>query len=76
MVPRIAAMTAAKRAGLPGVSAGRSAQLLAGAVVAEGAMDLFEVDSLRICPWALREGIILRRLDLLDEQGEPGGLHF
>jgi exopolyphosphatase/guanosine-5'-triphosphate,3'-diphosphate pyrophosphatase len=67
MVPRLAGMSAAKRADLPGVSEGRSAQLLAGAVVAEAAMDLLEVESLRICPWALREGIILRRLDLLDE---------
>jgi exopolyphosphatase/guanosine-5'-triphosphate,3'-diphosphate pyrophosphatase len=28
-------------------------------------MDLFEVESLSICPWALREGVILRRLDNL-----------
>jgi exopolyphosphatase / guanosine-5'-triphosphate,3'-diphosphate pyrophosphatase len=62
-VPRLAAMTAAQRAELPGVSEGRSRQLLAGAMVAEGAMDLFGVSELEICPWALREGIILRRLD-------------
>ncbi|WP_267244222.1 Ppx/GppA phosphatase family protein [Streptomyces sp. PR69] len=64
-VPRLAAMTAEQRAELPGVSAGRARQLLAGAVVAEGAMDLFGADSLEICPWALREGVILRRLDHL-----------
>ena len=29
-------------------------------------MDLLNVDRLDICPWALREGLILRRLDLLD----------
>ncbi|MFE7776440.1 Ppx/GppA family phosphatase [Streptomyces sp. NPDC057445] len=62
-VPKLAAMTAAQRSMLPGVSEGRSAQLLAGALVAEGAMDLFGVDDLEICPWALREGVILRRLD-------------
>jgi len=62
-VPRLAAMTTAERAELPGVSEGRAAQLLAGALVAEGAMDLFGVETLEICPWALREGIILRRLD-------------
>ena len=56
-------MTAAERAGLPGVSPGAPRQLLAGAVVAEAAMDLLGVDHLEICPWALREGIILRRLD-------------
>ncbi|MGW0712622.1 Ppx/GppA phosphatase family protein [Streptomyces sp. NPDC002643] len=62
-VPRLATMTAAQRADLPGVSEGRANQLLAGALVAEGAMDLFEVETLEICPWALREGVILRRLD-------------
>ncbi|MFE0453043.1 Ppx/GppA family phosphatase [Streptomyces sp. NPDC058914] len=64
-VPRLAGMTAAQRAELPGVSEGRAGQLLAGALVAEGAMDLFDVDTLEICPWALREGVILRRLDHL-----------
>ncbi|WP_329196126.1 MULTISPECIES: Ppx/GppA phosphatase family protein [unclassified Streptomyces] len=64
-VPRLATMTTAQRAALPGVSQGRAHQLLAGALVAEGAMDLFGVDDLEICPWALREGVILRRLDHL-----------
>ncbi|MFD0271920.1 Ppx/GppA family phosphatase [Streptomyces sp. NPDC127106] len=64
-VPKLAEMTVAQRCTLPGVSEGRAAQLLAGALVAEGAMDLFGVDSLEICPWALREGVILRRLDHL-----------
>ncbi|MEU9863571.1 Ppx/GppA phosphatase family protein [Streptomyces sp. NPDC047971] len=67
-VPKLAAMTADQRAGLPGVSEGRAPQLLAGALVAEGAMDLFGVDELEICPWALREGVILRRLDHLPEE--------
>ncbi|HET9382697.1 MAG TPA: Ppx/GppA phosphatase family protein [Streptomyces sp.] len=65
-VPRLAGMTAAECAELPGVSEGRASQLLAGALVAEGAMDLFGVESVEICPWALREGVILRRLDHMD----------
>ncbi|MCL8017732.1 Ppx/GppA phosphatase family protein [Streptomyces sp. AS02] len=64
-VPRLAGMTTAQRAELPGVSEGRAGQLLAGALVAEGAMDLFGVETLEICPWALREGVILRKLDHL-----------
>ncbi|MDT0381832.1 Ppx/GppA phosphatase family protein [Streptomyces sp. DSM 42041] len=64
-VPKLAEMPADERANLPGVSEGRARQLLAGALVAEGAMDLFGVDTLEICPWALREGMILRRLDHL-----------
>ena len=62
-VARLSTMKAKERAELPGVSASRSRQLLAGAIVAEGAMDLLGVDEVEICPWALREGVILRRLD-------------
>ncbi|MFK0160643.1 Ppx/GppA family phosphatase [Streptomyces sp. NPDC090499] len=62
-VPRLAAMSTAQRSALPGVSEGRSGQLVAGALVAEAAMDLLEVESVEVCPWALREGVILRRLD-------------
>ncbi|MFD9098798.1 Ppx/GppA family phosphatase [Streptomyces collinus] len=65
-VPRLSGMSAEQRSELPGVSDGRAGQLLAGALVAEGAMDLFGVESLEICPWALREGVILRRLDHMD----------
>ncbi|MFV2113275.1 Ppx/GppA phosphatase family protein [Micromonospora sp. LOL_025] len=50
---------------LEGVSAGRAHQLLAGAVVAEAVLRQLDVDALDICPWALREGVILRRLDQL-----------
>jgi exopolyphosphatase / guanosine-5'-triphosphate,3'-diphosphate pyrophosphatase len=64
-LPRLAQMPAARRAELHGVSAGRSQQLLAGALVAEAAMELLGVEQLQICPWALREGVILRRLDLI-----------
>lgn len=62
-VPRLARMTVAERAGLPGLSEGRAPQVLAGALVAHAAMDLLDVTELQICPWALREGIILRRID-------------
>jgi exopolyphosphatase/guanosine-5'-triphosphate,3'-diphosphate pyrophosphatase len=63
IVGRVATMTAAQRAQLPGVSRERSRQLLAGALVAEAAMDLLDLDRLDICPWALREGVLLDRLD-------------
>ncbi len=62
---RLAKTTVADRAQLPGVSRGRAPQLIAGAVVADAAMDLFELGEVEICPWALREGVILRRLDAL-----------
>jgi exopolyphosphatase / guanosine-5'-triphosphate,3'-diphosphate pyrophosphatase len=65
VLPKLISMTAAERAELPGVSASRSAQLVAGALVADAAMDLFDLPSLEVCPWALREGVILARLDQL-----------
>jgi exopolyphosphatase/guanosine-5'-triphosphate,3'-diphosphate pyrophosphatase len=67
MVSTFARMDAAERSRLPGVSVGRAPQLLAGVIVADAAMDLFEIDTLDICPWALREGVILRRLDNLPD---------
>jgi exopolyphosphatase/guanosine-5'-triphosphate,3'-diphosphate pyrophosphatase len=51
-------------AGMDGVSASRAHQLLAGAVVAAAVMSRLGVDALHLCPWALREGVILRRLDV------------
>jgi len=65
LADKLPAMSAAERAQLAGVSRGRAPQLAAGAMVADGAMDLFGLDELFICPWALREGVILRRLDAL-----------
>jgi exopolyphosphatase / guanosine-5'-triphosphate,3'-diphosphate pyrophosphatase len=31
-------------------------------------MRALDVPSVRICPWALREGVILRRLDSLEDE--------
>jgi exopolyphosphatase/guanosine-5'-triphosphate,3'-diphosphate pyrophosphatase len=62
---RLAAMDKTERARLPGVSEGRAAQMPAGAIVADAVMDLMGVTQLEICPWALREGVILKRLDVL-----------
>ncbi|MEF2976761.1 Ppx/GppA phosphatase family protein [Subtercola sp. YIM 133946] len=62
---RLAAMSSADRAELPGVSDVRAKQLLAAALVAEAAMTGLGVASVQICPWALREGLILRRFDHL-----------
>jgi exopolyphosphatase / guanosine-5'-triphosphate,3'-diphosphate pyrophosphatase len=62
---RLSAMSLAERADLPGVSRTRAPQLAAGALVADAAMDLFGLNELEICPWALREGVILRRIDAL-----------
>ena len=63
LIAFISRMTTADRADLEGVSAERAPQIVAGALVAEASMRALSLDSVQICPWALREGIILRRLD-------------
>jgi exopolyphosphatase/guanosine-5'-triphosphate,3'-diphosphate pyrophosphatase len=65
IVERVMTMTSDERALLPGVSASRAPQLLAGAVVAVEALTAFGVERADICPWAMREGVVLRRLDWL-----------
>ena len=63
LISFISRMTVSDRAELEGVSEDRAGQLVAGALVAEASMRALSVDTLEICPWALREGVILRRLD-------------
>lgn len=65
-IPKLTAMSHEELAALPGVSANRTHQIVAGALVAEAVMDLFGLAALEICPWALREGVILERLDQLE----------
>ena len=62
-------MTPEELADLPGVSLSRTHQIVPGALVAEAAMDIFDLDELEICPWALREGVILERLDQISVLG-------
>jgi len=64
---RMEAMAPAERADLPGVSRMRADQVLAGAMAAEAAMETFGIETMRVSPWALREGLILRRLEHLAE---------
>lgn len=63
LIAFISRMTSADRAELEGVSADRSQQIVAGALIAEASMRAMGVDEMEICPWALREGLILRKLD-------------
>lgn len=69
LIAFISRMTAADRAELEGINADRSHQIVAGALVAEAAMRALNLDKLDICPWALREGVILRRMDQGHDQG-------
>jgi len=69
-VPRLAAMGPDERAALPGVAPSRARQLLAGAVTAATVMRALNLDHVDVCPWALREGILLRRIDELAHVGQ------
>lgn len=60
---RLAEMNSEERTKLPGVSANRARQIVAGAFVTESVMRNLDLDNLEICPWALREGIVLKYLD-------------
>ena len=62
----ISRMSSADLSDLDGVSSARAHQTLAGAIVAAAAMDAIGVTQLDLCPWALREGVILQRLDQLE----------
>jgi exopolyphosphatase / guanosine-5'-triphosphate,3'-diphosphate pyrophosphatase len=64
-IPKLIAMTNDQLAVLPGVSPSRTHQIVPGALVAEACMDIFDLAELEICPWALREGVILERFDHL-----------
>ncbi|HEY0168442.1 MAG TPA: Ppx/GppA phosphatase family protein [Jatrophihabitans sp.] len=59
----ISRIPATDLAELDGVSPARAHQTMAGAVVAEQAMLALGVEEFELSPWALREGVILRRLD-------------
>ncbi len=64
-IPKLVEMDAETLADLPGVSPSRAHQIVPGALVAEACMDIFDLEDLEICPWALREGVILERIDRL-----------
>ena len=62
-IPKLAKATDAERARMRGVSASRAHQILAGAIVAEAVMRVLDAKCLSVCPWGVREGIALERLD-------------
>lgn len=62
---KLKTMTHSERAELPGVSKSRATQLVAGAMVAQISLEAMDIEVLAQCPWALREGVVLQRLDWL-----------
>ena len=66
-IEKLKDLTNSQRSALPGVSASRAKQLLAGAIVAEAVMSHLKIEEVEICPWALREGIVLKWLDWMEK---------
>lgn len=66
LVPKLGEMNNKERADLPGVSASRANQILAGGIVARAILEKLQVQEVEICPWALREGLVLRWLDWME----------
>ena len=64
-IPRLARIPAETRQELPGITADRTFQIVAGAVVLHQAMKAMDVEELEVSPWALREGVLLRYIESL-----------
>lgn len=63
---KLSEMDESARAKLPGVSENRASQIVAGAFVAESVMRNLDIKELEICPWALREGVVLKWMDWME----------
>jgi exopolyphosphatase/guanosine-5'-triphosphate,3'-diphosphate pyrophosphatase len=63
---KLADMETSDRAKLPGVSENRASQIVAGAYVAESVMRNLDLKNLEVCPWALREGVVLKWMDWME----------
>lgn len=75
-VDRLSRLPAASRLELPGITPERTYQIVAGAEVALAAMKVLKVKKLEICPWALREGVILEMIDSMERAPRTSGLQL
>ncbi|MEV6029375.1 hypothetical protein [Streptomyces sp. NPDC052036] len=65
VIPLLAGVGPECRAALAGISRHRAEQSLAGALVAESLMEVCGVESVEICPWSTREGLLLEHLGVI-----------
>jgi exopolyphosphatase/guanosine-5'-triphosphate,3'-diphosphate pyrophosphatase len=63
---KLSEMDESSRAKLPGVSENRASQIVAGSLVAESVMRNLDIKELEVCPWALREGVVLKWMDWME----------
>jgi exopolyphosphatase/guanosine-5'-triphosphate,3'-diphosphate pyrophosphatase len=68
---RVSQMTVAERRGLAGISSQRAEIVVAGGQILEGAMRALNLNLLRTCDYALREGVIIERLREMEAEARP-----
>lgn len=71
-IPVLAGADPVRRTGLPGISRHRAGQALAGALVAEALLKTCEAESVDICPWSTREGLLLEHLGVVSAAPRHG----
>ncbi len=69
-IPHLATLDHEERIALPGISRTRSYRALAGAVLAEALLRVLDIDTVEICPWGLREGLVLRFLEAYEQESK------
>lgn len=63
---KVAALPLAERREVPGLPPQRADIIVAGGLVLEEVMNTLHIESVRICDWSLREGVIIDRLRALE----------
>jgi exopolyphosphatase/guanosine-5'-triphosphate,3'-diphosphate pyrophosphatase len=63
LTEKLASVPSTERAAMRGISRSRARQIVAGAVVAEQVMAMFRLSAVAVCPWALREGVLLNYVE-------------
>jgi exopolyphosphatase/guanosine-5'-triphosphate,3'-diphosphate pyrophosphatase len=68
---KLAEMTIEERIGLPSISRQRAEVIVAGGQILEGVMQALKIETLQPCSYALREGVIIDYLRLLEAESLP-----
>jgi exopolyphosphatase/guanosine-5'-triphosphate,3'-diphosphate pyrophosphatase len=64
LADRLARLSAARRASVPGISATRAESVLGGALVVQVLMELAQADAILVSGYGVRQGVVLDQLDL------------
>ncbi len=74
LIPILASMSSAERAGRFGLDGPRATSVLAGAIALNTMLDIFDIEELLACPLAMREGMLESRVAALEQPEESGSL--